>query len=295
MATRPLRVSAPSLPAVCPLTLADVFPNGQLSGGKALLVPASWSDFLAAAAGKLKVAPSGARIFTAEGGELGELDELLAEDQLFVVEHGDDFRTPGSGPRPAPRPDPAAEETEPIDPLAARPTSSAHRADANTSAASVAPPPVAHAPRAALPLVVGSASETRRALFLLQEPQLLRVQSLMPGVALAEVLTALSLADNDVPAALRMLARAHPTLPPPSEDDLRVAPAHSRARFDASILAKTPTAPRVRARADFSAVEQNVRDVVGPRFSQGEIRNAVRAANGNAETAILQLLNQDIP
>ena len=270
-----------------------MFPNGQLSGGKALLVPASWSDFVTAAAGKLKVAPSGARIFTAEGGEVTELDELLAEDQLFVVEHADDFRTPGSGPRPA-RPDPSAEETEPIEPLA-RPTSGAQRADANTSAASVAPPPIAHAPRAALPLVVGSAAETRRAIFLQQEPQLLRVQSLTVGVALPEVLTALSLAENDVPHALRMLATAHPTLAWPSAAELHVAPLHNRPRFDASLLAKTPAAPRVRARADFSAVEQNVRDVVGPRFSQGEIRNAVRAANGNAETAILQLLNQDIP
>lgn len=274
----------------------------MLTGGKALLVPASWENFTASAAAKLKLSNTPVRIFTAEGGELSELDELLPEDRLFVVENGEEFWTPGTQlQRQQHQGDQEMMEAiEPID----RSANTANLAllpmttTTTTSAQSVvaSPPPIATEPRPAVPLQVPSSGEIRRAITRQLEPHVLHFQSLFPGAPLTEVLAAMALAQGSMPAAVLLMQQAHPSAAPVSQEDLTLAaPARSRSTFDASVYDRAPAAPRVRVRADFSAVEHNVRDVVGPRFSQGEIRNAVRAANGDAAAAILQLLNQDIP
>jgi len=72
----------------------NLYPSGgkKGAGGKVLIILPSddWSSFLKKAGDKLSVVAE--RIFTEQGGEITALDEIAANDKLYVTFNGQPFR-----------------------------------------------------------------------------------------------------------------------------------------------------------------------------------------------------------
>mmetsp|Transcript_21872 Transcript_21872/g.37703 ORF Transcript_21872/g.37703 Transcript_21872/m.37703 type:complete len:735 (+) Transcript_21872:99-2303(+) len=76
-----------------PKLRVTIYRNGESKNGKALIVPATWEEFLNLCAIKLETGPLH-RAYSRSGGEIVSLDELCQDDTVYLCEQNDEFVFP---------------------------------------------------------------------------------------------------------------------------------------------------------------------------------------------------------